>query len=124
MNRASLESLIEFALHLRERECSLGVDALAGERVPQAAKDALELSRIAKRLHYLDERVRNRFVQSQDSGEYDRKVAAALARARAILAPYGYQPYHQETNLSGAPLYAVPPGQQGHDASRDLAVPY
>ena len=114
MNRKDVESLIAFALHLRGR--LNGTDQQAN-----VARDALELSRLAKRLHYLDELYANRGGYPVPS--YDHKVHVALARAHGILKPYGYKAHHQE-NPQGASLYAAPLDAQEHDWEHDQEVPY
>lgn len=112
MNRKSLESLIGFALHLRGRLD--GTDTQAN-----ASRDALELSRLAKRLRYLDmKRALDPTRLLPVGAPYIRYRTAACERARQLLEPYGYWPNH----LQHQGLYAVPYGHQASD--HDLAVPY
>ena len=113
MNRQQLESLIEFALHLERRVNSY--------HTGNVAKDALELSRLAKRLHYLDERYAQ--LDPDIFPDYFQKADAVLTRATLLLASYGYLAYREHNEhgepVYGAKLYAVPVRPSGHD----LAVP-
>ena len=108
MTRQTLESLIAFALHL-----GTGLNDTSEHR--DVARDALELSRLAKRLHYLDERYA--FTLS------DQKVDQMLGRAHALLMPYGYYPYpFHETRPKGLSL-RLATAPFGYKDS-DLTVPY
>ena len=108
MNRQGLESLIEFALHLRGR-----LDGTHNQA--NVARDALELSGIAKRLHYLDGQGSNGAIEP---AAYDRKQASAMYQAETILKPYGYRPEHWR----GHGLLLASPGHPSR--ATDLAVPY
>ena len=124
MNRQGLQELIAFGIHLSLRNNAGWIRSHPGEELVGdlvAARDALELSGIARRLHYLDERYANG--DDDTFPEYHRKVHVALARAHGILKPYGYKAHHQE-DPQGASLYAAPLDAQEHDWEHDQEVPY
>ena len=106
MNRQTLESLIEFALHLDRHLAGINNQA-------NVAHDALELSRIAKRLHYLDEH--------QDSVTYSLNESRARGRMAALLEQYDLWSIHQ-TNPQKPSVTVRPSGQR--PTEHDLAVPY
>lgn len=118
MNRQELERLIGFGIHLYSKADGIGA------RI-NVERDALELSRLAKRLHHLDELYCNEPVDTNDEGTgfHDRKVGRAVARATTIAHAYGYAIYHQR-DPRGACLYLVAPGTKEHDYWHDLAVPF
>ena len=117
MNRQGLEQLIAFGIHLSLRNNAGWIRSHPGEELVGdlvAARDALELSRIARRLHYLDERYA--FTLS------DQRIDRMLSRAHELLRPYGYHPYPFHEGAKGLALrLATAPFEYNNS---DWAVPY
>lgn len=110
MNRQGLQELIAFGILLSHREAPNGM-GLPTEQ--QAARDALELSRLAKRLHYLGDQPASPFGLD--------KMHRLETRANAILAPYGYWAWY--ATPGPVQLCVVLVGRHASPQER-LAVPY
>lgn len=110
---------------------ALRLDHQVGGSQPNVGRDTLELSRLAKRLHYLDNLYCNGLADTNDegTGAHDLKVATALQRATAIADAYYYGVRHQVypnplSYFAGGPrgtsLYLVHTNSKRHG---DEAVP-
>ena len=116
MNRQGLEQLIAFGIHLSLRNNAGWIRGHPGEELVGdlvAARDAVELSGIARRLHYLSGRPASPFGLD--------KLHRLRTSADVILAPYGYWAWR--TAYDPIPLFVVPTGSDASPQNRK-AVPY